>query len=282
MKDQLKQLLKALCYLLLFFGMQILVSLLLTFALGARYAYNAVADGIDPSLDIFMEGFTEYILDKVTMMSGVAGILTIVFLWIFFSIRKKKFTTEAYIVRFDKNRIIPIVLLALALSVFISTALSLVPIPESVIKSYAESTKGILSGSAPIIIISVVIVAPIVEEVIFRGLILSRLKTVMNTTAALIISSALFAIMHGHILWIAYTFLVGIIFGIVALKNKSIVASIMLHLIFNLVGLYVGRIPFSQNGLIVACLVSFVLSGVLLYHSSYSGSKLIDKEEVLE
>ena len=74
-----------------------------------------------------------------------------------------------------------------------------------------QSTEGMVSGSLIIMLISIVIIAPIVEEIIFRGLILSRLNKVMNTTVALIVSSLIFAILHGHILWVTYAFCVGYI-----------------------------------------------------------------------
>ena len=121
-----------------------------------------------------------------------------------------------------------------------------------------------VSGSFAITLIATVIVAPIVEEIVFRGLILSRLNKVINTVLALILSSSIFATLHGHILWIAYTFVLGILFGIVAIKMNSILPSIIFHMSFNLAGMFVDMIPFPEWAIGVVCLVSLVLSAILL------------------
>lgn len=55
-------------------------------------------------------------------------------------------------------------------------------------------------------------------------------------------------------------------FGIVAIKMDSILPSIIFHMSFNLAGMFVGMIPFPEWSIGIVCLVSFILSGILLHY----------------
>ena len=223
--------------------------------------------------DLLIEEGTNFILYNNNAIILISGIITLLFLWLFFKIRKKRLITEAYIVKIDSSKVIPVVLSGLLFALFVSTAISLLPIPESLLESYLQSAEGIVSGSLIIILISIVIIAPIVEEIVFRGLILSRLNKVMNTTVALIISSLIFAILHGHILWVTYAFVLGVLFGIIAIKTGSTLPTIIFHMSFNLAGLFVGSIPFPEWSTGIVCVVSFIISAILIYNVVKKTSK---------
>lgn len=75
------------------------------------------------------------------------------------------------------------------------------------------------------------IVAPFIEEFIYRGAVLRYLEN-YGTKFAIIASSILFGFMHGNIVQIPSTILIGIVFAFVA-KKYSIKISILLHIINN-------------------------------------------------
>ncbi len=77
------------------------------------------------------------------------------------------------------------------------------------------------------------IIGPIVEELIFRGLVFRTLEK-HGTNLAIVVSSILFGIMHGNIPQAVFAFLTGLIFGYVA-SRYSIVWCIVLHILNNLV-----------------------------------------------
>ncbi len=97
-----------------------------------------------------------------------------------------------------------------------------------------------LFGYVPVwvMFVMIVIVAPIAEELLFRGLILfpgNRLDTTWTRT---IISAILFGVIHGptHITT-AYTYIgMGLIFSYAAKKTKTIEAAIVYHFLNNLLG----------------------------------------------
>ena len=77
--------------------------------------------------------------------------------------------------------------------------------------------------------ISFVILCPIYEEIMFRKFLLNLCLTNMNIIKSIIISSIIFAYFHFSILPI-HEFLGGIIFSILYIWRKTIIAPIALHL----------------------------------------------------
>ena len=79
---------------------------------------------------------------------------------------------------------------------------------------------------------STIIIAPIIEEMIFRGVIMNDLKEYGYKTA-IIINSVLFGLAHTEIEKVIITIFLGIIFSYVAYRY-SLRYSILLHMVWNL------------------------------------------------
>jgi membrane protease YdiL (CAAX protease family) len=82
-----------------------------------------------------------------------------------------------------------------------------------------------------------VILAPIVEEIIFRGCIYRFLKSQMTILPAQLISSAVFAFMHGNTFSFIPLIVVGVLLARVYEKTGSIVVAIWFHAFFNALSL---------------------------------------------
>lgn len=235
---------KAICYIGLYFGMQFAVSYAALILYVAFERLYILFHGTD--IDILMNhALNEQILtEKLNSMLPavliVSGILTVLALWLFFLIRRRRFRTEIHLKPFRAAHWPGILLGAAGLCLFINFGMELIPIPAEILEEYAESSAGLLEGPFVLLFLSNVIMAPVVEEILFRGLVYGRLKRAMPRGAAILLSSLLFALMHGQILWICYTFLVGIILCLAAEKTDSILASIVIHMLFNLFGTCIG------------------------------------------
>ncbi len=84
-----------------------------------------------------------------------------------------------------------------------------------------------------------VLIAPISEELIFRGVTLKYAVNSMPLIAANIFQAALFGIFHGNVIQGVYAFVIGLFCGYVCLKGGSIYLSILFHMMFNLWGTFV-------------------------------------------
>ncbi len=80
-----------------------------------------------------------------------------------------------------------------------------------------------------------VFVAPIFEEIFFRGFLLQGLRRVLGDTWAVLISSLIFAIIHFSVASFPLLLILGIILGVMRIKTKSIWPGVILHSLNNLV-----------------------------------------------
>lgn len=78
-----------------------------------------------------------------------------------------------------------------------------------------------------------VVVAPLVEEIFFRGFVFGGLRQKYGWKAATLLSSGLFAIAHLQLVALIPTFLMGIVLTYLYHRSKSIWPGIILHFIVN-------------------------------------------------
>jgi hypothetical protein len=86
-------------------------------------------------------------------------------------------------------------------------------------------------------IVAVVVVAAGSEELFFRGLLLPRLREAHGTTIALVVTSLLFGLVHGHPVAIAYATVAGLVLGAVAIRTGSTLPALVMHASVNAVPL---------------------------------------------
>ena len=86
-----------------------------------------------------------------------------------------------------------------------------------------------------LVIAVVVIIGPIVEEVVFRKVLIDRLG-VYGDRRAIFVSAIAFGFFHGNPEQLFYATALGIIFGYVYAKTRKIIYPIILHMLINLLG----------------------------------------------
>ena len=98
--------------------------------------------------------------------------------------------------------------------------------------------------------IYVIILAPISEEIIFRGYILENLKKYGNKPA-IIISALLFALFHMQYYQFLPAVLSGLLLGILYIKYNSIKLPIAAHMINNIISLINAELSFDLNFILI-------------------------------
>lgn len=133
-----------------------------------------------------------------------------------------------------RKRLFLLVGMGFGLAVVFSALLTVLPLPGSWIEAYHDSSSQVLGGTdQAVALVSAVFLAPVAEEIIFRGYMLGRLLAWFKPRDAVLISSAVFALCHVSVLWIVYSCLLGLILGWVSLREDNTVYSIALHIGFN-------------------------------------------------
>lgn len=115
-------------------------------------------------------------------------------------------------------------------------------------------------GFTPGLVLYMCLVGPVMEELLFRGILLSRARRFGDRTAV-VYTAVLFGLMHGNLSQALYTTFVGLVLGYVAAKTGGIRYTAILHIIFNTGSLFISYagILWLYTGLPIAYLVSGVV-----------------------
>lgn len=115
-------------------------------------------------------------------------------------------------------------------------------------------------------VLLVVIVAPIVEEFIFRKLMIEKLSRYGYVTAILV-SSIAFGLFHGNFYQFFYATFVGLVLGYIFVKSGSWLLSVLMHTLVNF------------YGSVVTILVNKALARYLELYDAYMANEAIDQVE---
>lgn len=90
-------------------------------------------------------------------------------------------------------------------------------------------------GSAMLVLI-VVAVAPVIEEIVFRGIVLTSLRERWGDTPAILVSSFVFAALHLNLFSFLPIFAVGVVLSRLFISSRSLWVSMVCHSAFNGIG----------------------------------------------
>ena len=87
----------------------------------------------------------------------------------------------------------------------------------------------------------VAILAPVLEEIVFRGILCKRLLA-LGEGFAIVLSGVFFALLHGNLYQLFYAFTLGCFFAFVYIKTGKIIYSILYHVFINFMGSVVTQL----------------------------------------
>lgn len=220
-------------------AIQVAASLIVTFWFSVFATAGLLLEGISEP-DQMISGMLTLLTDPLfnDILLGVTYIaLSVVFLiWY----RKQK--NNAVPASFDEVfciRNLAIYLTAgLATQVAVSMCLNLVlPIFPQTYERYMLLLESLVGGNIIVAVIATVVMAPIAEEIIFRELMSKKLQKLFPFWFANIIQALAFGIYHMNIVQGVYAFFLGLLFGYIAHRMRSVWASVMFHGMVNASGL---------------------------------------------
>lgn len=234
---------------------------------------------------IFGHKFTESSIQSYMMSAAVpvifpAAVVSLIFYWLL--LRGRKINMFEYC-RFKKVKplnILLIIMIAIGLSViiaiFVNFAIKYIPQYKEISDMFSNST------SNPLSVLCLVLVGPVIEEIIFRGIIFNDLRAHVNVAAAVIIQAFVFGLYHMNLMQGIYAGVIGLVFGVIYVWTKSIFASMTAHITFNILGS--GALDILLQNVQVSTpmltIIAFILSAVcmiLLFRSTHSkASKVLE------
>ncbi len=127
----------------------------------------------------------------------------------------------------------------------------------------------------------IAVLPPILEEYLFRGLVMQGIST-FSKVSAIFLTAFLFSIYHMSPAKTIYQFVVGVIFSFVCLKSGSLVPTVIIHFLNNLLiilDFYFGIFSFAQNAKILFTIIGLACILVAFIIMFSDKNKIFEKNE---
>ena len=166
----------------------------------------------------------------------------------------------------DKLSIVPLVILAAAIAIGMNGVLTLTELyrfsPTFQRVSEMQFDTPVWLG-----IISYGILAPLGEEIVFRGVVYGQLRKVLKVPYAVVLSGLAFGLFHGNLVQAVYATVIGCLLALVYEWYGTIAAPMLFHSVANLfVYVMLELLPFGSVFLSVpSCVLFLVLSAGSLF-----------------
>lgn len=144
--------------------------------------------------------------------------------------------------------------------------ISLLSITE-ISQSYSQTRDALFSGSFAVSVLILGVLVPVAEELLFRGLVYTKLKELCKPKTAIFLSALLFGIYHFNLPQFLYAALIGLVLAFVYDRMKSILAPVILHGTANLFVYLAGDFPCFQQkpAAYLTCALGFLGLGALIW-----------------
>lgn len=221
-------------------GIQIILAMILSAIYFIFYLLKGLMDtgkGREKNFPKLIEEIQRNLLESNNVMYSISvlGILLCGMIF-FFWYRKLKQGDEKEEIsqKFHWKMIGYIFLLGYGSQLVITGILSLIePYFPDLFNDYGNKMNKLVDGNILLVLFFIIIIAPVTEELIFRGVILYKMKQNVSMMGAITLQAILFGIYHWNIIQGIYAFFMGLVFGYIAMKFRSVVASILLHCVIN-------------------------------------------------
>ena len=99
-------------------------------------------------------------------------------------------------------------------------------------------TAALSSPAGMVLLLATVVVAPVIEEVLYRGYLAGTVLERSSATLAVLVSAMLFVTLHVELANLVASLCLGIGTGICAVRTRSVVPSILVHVASNAFGMW--------------------------------------------
>lgn len=128
---------------------------------------------------------------------------------------------------------------------------------------YNQTIEGLITMT-PQMIFYVCILAPALEELVFRGGILGVSSLFLPFIYANIIQALLFGVYHGNVTQGIYAFFLGMFIGFISYKAGGIIYTFILHGVLNLTGLYLDKIITEDMSFLLNTIIAFAAFAIII------------------
>ena len=119
-----------------------------------------------------------------------------------------------------------------------------------------------------LVIFTIGVISPLVEEVLFRGAIYNTLRVRINPTLAILLSALLFGAFHMNLFQGSYATILGLVIGIIIYKSGSLILPIIFHIVYNILVSIPDMIPEEVMNFLFIRTFILPIAGLLLFNAA--------------
>lgn len=240
--------------------------------------------------DDFMNGYqASLVSDKFTLLVSALSTLILVIVFLFWY--RKEIIHAANVSLRNKLKIrgqlnwfiIPgVILVSLGAGVFATYISYFVALIKPDLLAGYVDVVSVISDSEPgllnvILLVYFVVLSPVCQELVFRGLTLGFAERRMNFVAANLMQAILCGVFTMNITQMIYYFLFGLVLGYVYYRTENIIIPIICNMLF-----CVTRLVFYDVSIIGSSLVTFYVIFFLAMAICYGGIVLVKKSKIIK
>ena len=144
--------------------------------------------------------------------------------------------------------------------------------------------------NAMMLVVMVALIGPILEEIVFRKLLIDAIGR-YNAGVAVIISGVVFGIIHSNISQFFYTFAFGLFLGFIYLKTGRLLYTIIMHvsvnLFFGTMSTILKRFTETELGTMIfglygLALITIAITGIVLFFVNLKKFKLNNDRDMIK
>ncbi|EJT6150436.1 TPA: CPBP family intramembrane metalloprotease [Clostridium perfringens] len=154
----------------------------------------------------------------------------------------KKYNKNRYINKLPRKDIPKYALISIGMGglsalwlIFADKILSSITLVKNSLQNFSQISESLNNEAYIFIFLSVILFGPVVEELLFRGLIFNEIDKIKGGATPIILSGLLFGLFHREPVQVVYSSILGIILGFVYSKTRSLPLVIFMHMLNNLV-----------------------------------------------
>lgn len=236
------------------------------------FAIYGISEGMTLALkgtedpDIIAETITNKVASATPTIIMCAAIMVIIVFTLIHTSKKRNNITRAY--RFNKisspHLLYTIILgcFVCFLSIGFSGLFNLGTLDPEATETLNNL---VMNNSIWVTLLSVGIIVPISEEIIFRGSVFKNLSEHFNIKWVIVIQAVIFSVYHFNLVQALPTLIIGLVIGFAVYYTNSIISGIIIHILNNSIAIILSHVlPEDLLILPVHNIITIIIAGTIL------------------
>lgn len=126
------------------------------------------------------------------------------------------------------------VAIAACVGIALNNLISMSPLVE-ISEGYAEANRYFYGSTLVLELIGSALLTPLLEELVYRGILYGRLRRMAGTVPGILVSSLIFALMHFNLVQFVYAFCLGIVLALFMERCGHVYGAVLGHITANFI-----------------------------------------------